>query len=42
VTKVVVDMTESLDGFIAGVGDRKDFPVGKNDGTPISIEAAES
>jgi dihydrofolate reductase len=31
-TKVVIDMTMSLDGFIAGPGDGKEFPLGKNDG----------
>lgn len=31
-TKVVIDMTMSLDGFVAGPGDGKEFPLGKNDG----------
>ena len=34
-TKVVIDMTMSLDGFVAGPGDGKDFPLGKNDGMRI-------
>jgi len=31
-SKVVIDMTMSLDGFVAGPGDGKDYPLGKNDG----------
>jgi dihydrofolate reductase len=31
-TKVVIDMTMSLDGFVAGPGDGKEYPLGKNDG----------
>jgi hypothetical protein len=27
-TKVVIDMTMSLDGFVAGRGDGKDYPLG--------------
>jgi hypothetical protein len=38
-TKVVIDMTMSLDGFVAGPGDGKDFPLGKNDGVRISRPA---
>jgi len=34
-TEVVIDMTTSLDGFVAGPGDGKDFPLGKNDGMRI-------
>lgn len=34
-TKVVIDMTMSLDGFVAGPGDGKVFPLGKNDGMRI-------
>jgi dihydrofolate reductase len=34
-TKVVIDMTMSLDGFGAGPGDGKDYPLGKNDGMRI-------
>ena len=34
-TKVVIDMTMSLDGFVAGPGDGKEFPLGKNDGERI-------
>jgi dihydrofolate reductase len=34
-TKVVIDMTMSLDGFVAGPGDGKEFPLGKNDGMRI-------
>jgi dihydrofolate reductase len=34
-TKVVIDMTMSLDGFVAGPGDGKDYPLGKNDGMRI-------
>jgi hypothetical protein len=34
-TKVVIDMTMSLDGFVAGPGDGKDNPLGKNDGMRI-------
>ena len=30
-TRVVIDMTMSLDGFVAGPGDGKDYPLGKND-----------
>jgi hypothetical protein len=32
---VVIDMTMSLDGFVAGPGDGKEFPLGKNDGMRI-------
>ena len=34
-SKVVIDMTMSLDGFVAGPGDGKDHPLGKNDGMRI-------
>ena len=34
-TKVVIDMTMSLDGFVAGPGDGKDYPLGKNNGMRI-------
>ena len=34
-SKVVIDMTMSLDGFVAGPGDGKDYPLGKNDGMCI-------
>jgi dihydrofolate reductase len=34
-TKVVIDMTMSLDGFVAGPEDGKDDPLGKNDGMRI-------
>jgi dihydrofolate reductase len=34
-TKVVIDMTMSLDGFVAGPEDGKDYPLGKNDGMRI-------
>jgi dihydrofolate reductase len=34
-TKVVIDMTMSLDGFVAGPGDGKGYPLGKNDGMRI-------
>jgi len=34
-TKVVIDMTMSLDGFVAGPGDGKEYPLGKNDGMRI-------
>jgi len=34
-SKVVIDMTMSLDGFVAGPGDGKDYPLGKNDGMRI-------
>jgi hypothetical protein len=34
-TKVVIDMTMSLDGFVAGPNDGKEFPLGKNDGMRI-------
>jgi dihydrofolate reductase len=34
-SKVVIDMTMSLDGFVAGPGDGKDFPLGKHDGMRI-------
>jgi dihydrofolate reductase len=34
-TKVVIDMTMSLGGFVAGPGDGKDFPLGRNDGMRI-------
>jgi dihydrofolate reductase len=34
-TKVVIDMTMSLDGFVAGPKDGPDFPLGKNDGMHI-------
>jgi hypothetical protein len=28
-TKVVIDMTMSLDGFVAGPGDGKEYPLGR-------------
>jgi hypothetical protein len=31
-SKVVIDMTMSLNGFVAGPGDGKEYPLGKNDG----------
>ena len=34
-SKVVIEMTMSLDGFVAGPGDGKDFPLGKNGGMHI-------
>ncbi len=34
-TKVVIDMTMSLDGFVAGPGDGKEYPLGQNDGMRI-------
>jgi len=34
-TRVVIDMTMSLDGFVAGPGDGKEFPLGRNDGMRI-------
>jgi dihydrofolate reductase len=34
-TKVVVDMTMSLDGYVAGPGDGKEFPLGRNGGPAI-------
>jgi dihydrofolate reductase len=34
-SKVVIDMTLSLDGFVAGPGDGKQYPLGKNDGMRI-------
>jgi dihydrofolate reductase len=34
-TKVVIDMTMSLDGFVAGPDDGKKYPLGKNDGMRI-------
>jgi len=34
-SKVVIDMTMSLDGFVAGPGDGKENPLGKNDGMRI-------
>ncbi|HEY3058281.1 MAG TPA: dihydrofolate reductase family protein [Chloroflexota bacterium] len=34
-SKVVIDMTMSLDGFVAGPGDGKEYPLGKNDGMRI-------
>jgi dihydrofolate reductase len=34
-SKVVIDMTMSLDGFVAGPDDGKAFPLGKNDGMRI-------
>jgi hypothetical protein len=34
-TKVVIDMTMSLDGFVAGPGDGKQFPLGKHGGMAI-------
>jgi len=34
-TKVVIDMTMSLDGFVAGPGDGKEFPLGENNGMRI-------
>jgi dihydrofolate reductase len=34
-TKVVIDMTMSLDGFVAGPGDGKEYPLGTNDGMRI-------
>jgi dihydrofolate reductase len=35
VSKVVIDMTMSLDGFVAGPGDGKEYPLGKHDGMRI-------
>src|SRR5882724_9472878 len=35
VTKVVIDMTMSLDGFVAGPGDGKQFPLGRHGGMAI-------
>jgi len=35
-SKVVIDMTMSLDGFVAGPGDGRECPLGKNDGMRIS------
>ena len=41
-SKVVIDMTMSLDGFVAGPGDGKDYPLGKHDGDhfggPVRLE----
>ena len=34
-SKVVIDMTMSLDGLVAGPGDGKEYPLGKNDGMRI-------
>jgi len=34
-TKVVIDMTMSLDGFVAGPGDGKQFPLGQHGGMAI-------
>jgi dihydrofolate reductase len=34
-TKVVIDMTMSLDGFVAGPGDGSEFPLGKHGGMAI-------
>ena len=34
-TKVVIDMTMSLDGFVAGPGDGKRFPLGQHGGMAI-------
>jgi dihydrofolate reductase len=34
-TKVVIDMTMSLDGFVAGPDDGQEHPLGKNDGMRI-------
>ena len=34
-TRVVIDMTMSLDGFVAGPADGKEYPLGKNDGMRI-------
>jgi hypothetical protein len=34
-TKVVIDITMSLDGFVAGPGDSRDYPLGRNDGMRI-------
>jgi len=34
-SKVVIDMTMSLDGFVAGPADGKDYPLGKHDGMRI-------
>lgn len=34
-SKVVIDMTMSLDGYVAGPGDGPDFPLGKHDGSRI-------
>jgi dihydrofolate reductase len=34
-SKVVIDMTMSLDGFVAGPGDGKDHPLGQHDGMRI-------
>jgi len=34
-TKIVIDMTMSLDGFVAGPGDGKKFPLGQHGGMTI-------
>jgi hypothetical protein len=34
-SKVVIDVTMSLDGFVAGPEDGPEYPLGKNDGTHI-------
>jgi hypothetical protein len=34
-SKVVIDITMSLDGYVAGPGDGKDYPLGKHDGMRI-------
>jgi dihydrofolate reductase len=34
-SKVVIDMTMSLDGFVAGPEDGKEYPLGKNEGQHI-------
>ena len=33
--KVIIDMTMSLDGYVAGPGDGPEFPRGKHDGRAI-------
>jgi dihydrofolate reductase len=35
VTKVIIDMTMSLDGYVAGPEDGPEFPLGKHDGASI-------
>ena len=39
-TKVVVDMSMSLDGFVAGPDDGKTFPLGRHGGMPRSGSGA--
>ena len=33
--EVIIDMTMSLDGYVAGPEDAQEFPLGKNDGWHI-------